>query len=109
MQLRTTFVVYLYIERSEKGAKGTPRTLRSASIFGKLFSLRKKFAKTKKIHFDVFSLPTSLIPLQSILMGSKLRFNSFSKPNQCCPFLHSFVPLTQYNQTEVSPSVSQFD
>ena len=26
-------------------------------------------------------------------MGSKLYFSSFSKPKQCCPFQHSFVPL----------------
>ena len=47
-QLRTTFVVHLCIERSEGGAKGTPRILEGMPILKNLFLIRKKIAKTNE-------------------------------------------------------------
>ena len=80
VQLRTTFVVYLCIERSEGGAKGTPRTLGDAPIIGNLVLLRKISPKqTNTLNIDVSRLLIGPMPVQGPLMGSMLHFSCFSK------------------------------
>ena len=84
---------YISALKEMSGAKGTPGTLEGEPIFGNLFSGKSLPKQTNRLHFDVSSLPIGPIPSRSPLMGSKLHVSSFSKPNQCCPFLHSLVPL----------------
>ena len=45
MQLRTTFGVYLCIERSESGAKGTSRILEGMPILGNLIFTQNYFCQ----------------------------------------------------------------
>ena len=45
------------------------------------------------LHIDASSLLIGPIPVQSPLMGSKQHVTNFCKPNECCPFLHYFVPF----------------
>ena len=47
---RTAILVYICIERSESGAKSTPRILGGMPISGRLFLLMKKFANKRIIY-----------------------------------------------------------
>ena len=61
---------------------------------GTFFYPEKSSPKQTNIHhINASSLLIGPMPVQSPLMGSKKHAASFCKPNQCCPFLHSLVPL----------------
>ena len=101
MQLRTTFVVYLCIERSERGAKGTPRTLRGVPIF---FIQKKKSPKqTNIINFDVSSLPIDWPnAIAELINGLKTVFQQLLQTQPVLSFPALFCsPLVRSPNSEV--------
>jgi len=67
-----------------------PRSLQVCRHWGTFYYSEKKIDKSNE---HTSSLLIGPMPVQSPLMGSKQHVSSFCKPNQCCPFLHSLVPL----------------
>ena len=78
---------------SQGGLKCSAKDNICQSCWTFFYSEKNSPKQTNLLHIDASSLLIGPMPVKSPLMGSKQHVSSFCKPNQCCPFLHSLVPL----------------